>query len=116
VKIGFTGSRLGMTPQQKDVITRLEVFTTKVLETHHGDCLGSDADFHHFIREIDPRIRIVIDPGFHARYPDDTTLRAFCDGDHTSAPPELCVRRFTLTWPADWVSNSNLVHPGDREL
>jgi hypothetical protein len=53
MKIGFTGSRLGMTSQQKDVITRLEIFTTKVLEAHHGDCPGSDADFHHFIREID---------------------------------------------------------------
>jgi hypothetical protein len=64
MKIGFTGTRLGMTPQQKEVITRLEIFTTKVLEAHHGDCLGSDADFHHFIIEIDQGIRIIIHPGF----------------------------------------------------
>jgi len=78
-----------MTPQQKEVITRLELFTTKVLEAHHGDCLGSNADFHHFIREIDQRIRIIIHPGFLANLPDDTTLRALCDGDHMT----LCVMR-----------------------
>jgi hypothetical protein len=54
MKIGFTGTRNGMTSQQKKVITRFEIFTTKVLEAHHGDCPGSDADFHYFIREIDP--------------------------------------------------------------
>jgi hypothetical protein len=92
MKIGFTGSRFGMTPQQKEVITRLEVFTTKVLEAHHGDCLGSDADFHHFIREIDPAIRIIIHPGFPANHPDDTTLRAFCEGDYTSEAKSFFAR------------------------
>jgi hypothetical protein len=60
MKTGFTGTRNGMTPQQKEVITRLEVFTTKILEAYHGDCLGSDADFHHLIREIDQTIHIVL--------------------------------------------------------
>jgi hypothetical protein len=31
---------------------------------NYGDCHGSDADFHHFIREIDQGIRIIIHPGF----------------------------------------------------
>jgi hypothetical protein len=92
MKIGFTGLRNGMTPQQKDIIIRLELFTTKVLEAHHGDCLGSDADFHHLIREIDPAICIIIHPGFPANHPDDTTLRAFCEGDHTSAPNSFLAR------------------------
>jgi hypothetical protein len=47
---------------------------------------GSDADFHYLIREIDQGIRIIIHPGFPVDHPGDTTLRAFCDGDHTSAP------------------------------
>ena len=92
MKIGFTGSRFGMTPQQKEVITRLEIFTTKVSEAHHGDCLGSDADFHHFIREIDQAIRTIIHPGFPANHLDDTTLRAFCEGDHTSPPKSFLAR------------------------
>jgi hypothetical protein len=91
MKIGFTGTRNGMTPQQKDAITRLEVFTTAVSEAHHGDCPGSDADFHHFIREIDQGIRI-IHPGFAASHPDDTTLRAFCEGDYTSEPKSFFAR------------------------
>jgi hypothetical protein len=64
--LALQAPRIGMTPQQKDVITRLEVFTTKVLEAHHGDCPGSDADCHHFIIEIDQTIRI-IHPGFEER-------------------------------------------------
>jgi hypothetical protein len=92
MKIGFTGTRYDMTPQQKDAITRLELFTTKVLEAHHGDCLGSDADFHHFIREIDQAIRIITHPGFHAKYSDDTTLRAFCEGNHTSEAKSVLAR------------------------
>jgi hypothetical protein len=92
MKIGFTGSRLGMTSQQKDVITKLEIFTTKVLEAHHGDCPGSDADFHQLIREIDQAIRIIIHPGFPASLPDDTTLRAFCEGDQTSEPKSFFAR------------------------
>jgi hypothetical protein len=75
----------------KDVITRLEIFTTKVLEAYHGDCPGSDADFHHLIREIDPAIRI-IHPGFPANHSDDTTLRAFCEGDHTSEAKSFFAR------------------------
>jgi hypothetical protein len=92
MKIGFTGSRNGMTPQQKDVITRLEIFTIKVFEAHHGDCLGSDAEFHQLIRQIEPAIHIIIHPGFPANHPDDTSLRAFCDGDHTSAPKSFFAR------------------------
>jgi hypothetical protein len=101
MKISFTGSRFGMTPQQKDAITRLEVFTTKVSEAHHGDCLGSDADFHHYIRETDPAIRIIIHPGFPANHPDDTTLRAFCEGDHTSAPKSFFARNRDIVAETD---------------
>jgi hypothetical protein len=53
MEIGFTGSRNGLKPQRKDIITRLEIFTTGVSKAHHRDCPGSDADFHHLIREID---------------------------------------------------------------
>jgi hypothetical protein len=105
MKIGFTGSRFGMTPQQKEVITKLEIFTTKVLEVHHGDCPGSDADFHQFIREVDPAIHIIIHPGFHAKYPDDTALRAFCEGDHTSAPKSFLARNRDIVDETDiWIA------------
>jgi hypothetical protein len=101
VKIGFTGSRNGMTPQQKEVITRLEVFIIKVLEAHHGDCPGNDADFHHFIREI---IRI-IHPGFLENHPDDTTLRAFCEGDHTSEAKLFFARNRDIVVETDiWIA------------
>jgi len=42
--IGFTGTRKGMTPQQKSTVEAL-VLELKPKQAHHGDCVGADADF-----------------------------------------------------------------------
>ena len=43
--VGFTGTRRGMTREQRLGITRLlEDFSPS--EVHHGDCIGADSDFH----------------------------------------------------------------------
>lgn len=72
--IGFTGTRRGMTPEQKEAVRRylLEVYPTEV---SHGDRVGSDAEFHDLVREILPACKIVIRPG------PDEELRAFKQGD-----------------------------------
>jgi hypothetical protein len=41
------------------------------------------------IRENEPAIRFLIHPAFPANHPDDTTWRAFCEGDTTSKPKAL---------------------------
>src|SRR5205085_1503292 len=62
-------------------------------------------DFHYFITEIDQGIRIIIDPGFPANHPDDTTLRAFCDGDHTSEPKSFLARNRDIVDETDiWIA------------
>ena len=69
LSIGFTGTRYGMAPGQRqallDLIDQLLVFppyTTFPCEVHHGMCVGADEDFHRIMREI-PGAHIVGHPG-----------------------------------------------------
>lgn len=73
MKIGFTGTRKGMTSDQKEVFKR-EIFRLKPDEFHHGDCVGSDAEAHDIIVELLPNIECYIHP---CNLKD---LRAFRDG------------------------------------
>jgi hypothetical protein len=71
MKVGFTGTRHGGTPQQKETLSLLLV-TLKPTEAHHGDCVGADAEFHHYVRIVCGRAVIIVHPPLH----DD--LRAWC--------------------------------------
>lgn len=48
MKIGFTGTRNGMSVQQLSVVKDLlfDLSLKGIEEIHHGDCIGSDAQFH----------------------------------------------------------------------
>lgn len=66
--IGMTGTRDGMTEEQKKTFARgLEHFNATDL--HHGDCVGADADAHDIAVECG--LFITIHP------PEDDKLRAF---------------------------------------
>lgn len=71
VRVGFTGTRIGMTrPQMMGVGALLR--SLDPTEAHHGDCIGADADFDMLARLLDiPR---VIHP------PTNPAHRAFCAG------------------------------------
>lgn len=65
MNIGFTGSREGLDVHQKNKIVRyLEKVNIK--EIHHGDCIGSDYDFHNLFNEdstlFHSSIKIVVHP------------------------------------------------------
>lgn len=76
MRIGFSGTRRGMSPAQmatvRELLTRLQP-----TEVHHGDCVGADAHFHNIVRSLyEPEVcPIVIHPG------PDGPLRAHKDGD-----------------------------------
>ena len=79
MKIGFTGSRHGMTKRQRDA---LRVLLTTGLwqkpELHHGDCIGADSEAHGYAKYYG--LRIVIHP------PDVDRVRAGCNGDAKRRP------------------------------
>lgn len=77
MKIGFTGTRDGMShPQWLAVKQLLE--SNPVEELHHGDCIGADEEVHQLAISLDIP-KIVVHP------PKDNKLRAYCQG-HVTMP------------------------------
>jgi hypothetical protein len=76
-KLGFTGTRAGMTARQCQIIRYL-LEVSPPAEVHHGDCIGADAEFHELALEAG--IPVILHP------PEDDKLRAFCGlGSHEGA-------------------------------
>ena len=79
VKIGFTGNRHGLNSEQKvQIISILDKYNNLILS--HGDCVGSDTDFHNLCvnyrnEHLNKKIMIHIYP------PNNPVLRAFNQGD-----------------------------------
>lgn len=76
MKVGFTGTREGMSLHQKEqfVIKMAELHPT---EFHHGDCVGADAEAHDIVREFFPNVVIHVYP------PLSSKQQAFKAGDIT---------------------------------
>lgn len=75
LKLGFTGSRNGMTSFQYFLVTRfIDFFAWKfhISEFHHGDCCGSDAESHRLITKLYKHTKVIIHP------PEDPKYRAYC--------------------------------------
>lgn len=47
MKVGFTGTREGMTNEQKEKLTLMLNEMCSVSEFHHGGCVGADIQAHH---------------------------------------------------------------------
>jgi hypothetical protein len=79
IKIGFTGNRNGLRPDQEEAIIKILDKYNNVIVSH-GDCVGSDTDFHKLCikykaNHLDKTISIHIFP------PSNSTLRGFNVGD-----------------------------------
>jgi hypothetical protein len=60
--VGFTGTREGLSAgQHKALATFLS--TIDIVEFHHGDCVGADAQAHDLVRKLKPAARIITHPG-----------------------------------------------------
>lgn len=70
IKVGFTGSRDGMTKEQLASVREL-MRVLRPKEAHHGDCVGADAYFHAVC--LDEYIPLIV---IHP--PDKDGLREFC--------------------------------------
>ena len=61
LKIGFTGTRHGMTAEQEKEIEKL-VQSKDFKEFHHGMCVGSDEIAHKIVSTRTPKVKIIGHP------------------------------------------------------
>ena len=81
MKVGFTGTREGMTAAQ--IVALTEFFAKhgdKITEFHHGDCVGADAQAHNIACGMIGEDKVYVHP------PDIDTRRAFCKSPHIARP------------------------------
>lgn len=86
VKLGFTGTRIGMSEFQNEAFTDLikQVHKSHLIEFHHGDCIGADADADAIARLYNAKV--IIHP------PSNNTLRAHCTSPHILSPKPYLIR------------------------
>lgn len=94
MKIGFTGTREGMTQHQKEQFV-LKMFELLPDEFHHGDCEGADAEAHDIVRELLPKVKIVVYPPLSFR------KRAMKQGDEMLEPEAYIKRDYKIVDSTD---------------
>lgn len=86
MKIGFTGTRKGMTEQQRAELVRM-LQAYKPAEFHHGDCVGADEEAHRLVAKS---TKIIIHP------PRDQRYRACMTADKVHVPKEYLERNHDI--------------------
>lgn len=89
MKIGFTGTQMGLKIKQevslRNYLVDIVLIESAHNEYHHGDCIGADAHFHDMVVGNGP---VIIHP------PTNRSKRAFCDGvDVFVLPPKRYLAR-----------------------
>ena len=94
--IGFSGTRQGMSPEQKERFAQLikEHLPSAFM---HGDCIGADAQAHEIVHNLLPSTTIEAWP------PTNSALRANCPASITHSPLPYRVRNKRI------VDNSDLL-------
>lgn len=97
IRIGYSGSRDGMTTPQMRAVYGYLAHILLVndndpdidgIEGHHGDCLGGDCGFH--------VIATVLGGRTVAHPPVNTRLRAYCQADEIREPKDYLVRDWDI--------------------
>ena len=78
MKIGFSGSREGMSVEQADTFLSLIEYL-KPTQFHHGDCVGADEEAHYTVKQA-LGTYVVDHP------PKSKEKQAFCEGDEHREP------------------------------
>jgi hypothetical protein len=94
IRIGFTGNRNGLRPNQEEQI-KLILDEYENIIVLHGDCVGSDTDFHKICVNYKNKIKIHIYP------PNNPTMRAFNDGDKVMEEKSYLERNMDIVKNSD---------------
>lgn len=94
MKIGFTGTKDGMTDAQK---LKFDLFITSLSPTefHHGSCVGADDEAGIIVKKNKPNCQIVLHP------PIKTTLKADSYFDVSREPKDYLVRNKDIVNESD---------------
>ena len=89
MRIGFTGTQVGMTAEQKRIFTGIvQAFIGKLVEFHHGDCIGADEQAHNILFWLRDKHECNLE--IHVHPPENSSKRAWKLGDMThKAKPYL---------------------------
>jgi len=85
ISIGFTGTQVGMTKEQKNTLEKYLKISLSMSEYHHGDCIGADQEFHEILEKLGTD-KIIIHP------PIKKNKRAFCKAKTICEPKEYLDR------------------------
>lgn len=80
IRVGFTGTRHGMSPTQIEAVVMImkRVASIGMVLARHGDCVGADEDFHDIARSVSAFVEI--HPG------SSSAMRGHSCADRTRAP------------------------------
>jgi hypothetical protein len=100
MKMGFTGTQLGMSPYQRSAFKLLVGYIMQrpdtIWEFHHGDCVGSDEEACLEVDVVsDMRMRIVAHP------PTNPKKRAYARSDETREKKEYLERNKDIVLETD---------------
>lgn len=76
--IGFTGTREGLKPAQRQGLLNLLSNLKDVRQAHHGDCTGADQEFHEAVEALFNETVIIV-----SHPPINNKFRAYCDANIT---------------------------------
>lgn len=97
---GFTGTRQGMTDRQLAALREL-IHNHDLIELHHGDCVGADAQAHEIAMEDCKDV--VIHP------PSDPKARAYCTNTRRLPRVTFLAEKHYLDRNLDIVTDTSLL-------
>jgi len=96
MKVGFTGTREGLTGYQRGMLAKILNDMRDKYDTFvHGDCVGADEQAHRIAKALGYTIEIYP--------PKNSRLRAFCKGDIVHEPDDYLSRNRKIVDAIDFL-------------
>lgn len=102
MKVGFTGTQIGMKTEQVITLKRL-LSAQRVDEFHHGDCIGADDEAVGVVKELKKRLPLTWKrkPKIICHPPSNDSKRAWNDFDEERSPKPYLDRNHDIVDESD---------------